>query len=152
MEVIACCKCHLNLGHPVGLGHREPGQGHADPLSSVSSLQSNLLSWLRKYDVFSPASIMNWPQANRTITYIHSFGHMHGHVDKGTPFWKIKKWKPSWTVCNQVRTYKSSLEQIPTHDLCLPFVCKKTLVKHNLRSEKIQKEIKTVKQDKVIIL
>lgn len=95
------------------------------PCLLCCSLQSNLLSWLRKYDVFSPASIMNCPQANHTISYIHCFGHMHGHVDKGTPFWKIKKWKPSWAVCNRAGTYKSFLEQTPTHDLCLPFVCKK---------------------------
>ena len=50
----------------------------------------------------------------------------------------------------------------PPHVLCLPLVCKKNLSflglpqipknKFNQRSEKMQKERKTVKQDKIIIV
>ena len=42
---------------------------------------------------------------------------------------------------------------LPWHVLCLPFICrKKTKNKFNQRSEKMQKQNNTVKQDKIIII
>ena len=43
---------------------------------------------------------------------------------------------------------------LPCHVLCLPFVCRKTSAKQyvNQRSEKMQKQRKAVKQDKIIII
>lgn len=123
MEVTACCKCHLNV-ILWGLGTQRTGTRNADPLTSV------LLSWNQTFVLTQEIGCLQPSQHHeltRLTTQYHTFTVLDICMDMLTalmPFWKRKKWKPSWTVCNPSRTYKAFLEWIPTRVLCLPFVFK----------------------------